>query len=723
MTRARDLSEIVNSTGLSVDTDTLVVDSANNRVGIGTSDPTTKLVVASSIARTDTVTPDTATVKIANNLNDGLAFGHYLSSPFGSWIQSGYLLDGYVPEWNQGYPISLNPQGGNVGIGVVSPTAKLHLGGAAPLDSIIRQDSTASGTNWEIGEREAGKWQIWEDDTDSVVTTFTSTGNVGIGTDSPVSFGANTAGLTVNGSSGSHVTWQNNGTNVAFAYNVGNNFLIGSEQVGSTLTFLSSGATRMTIDAGGSVLIGKTTPADLHDTWNHIIIGDKGAIISENGAGGIDGITLADNAYIDSDTGTYAYQTAAAASLIRQSGGVTTFSNAASGSAGAALTPVVRVAIEADGKVDVGGVANQTTAVLNARFNGAAFEFGHGNNGAGYYGTAGSYGNNGQPYIGFSCDAEESVNTFTTRGAKGNLITGDLSGNLTFAQITTATGTGLSPENRMTLDAIGNLLVGGTDTSPGAGSTATGVAIRGGSDNRSFFSVSSNYVAAFNRNSDGNIIEFNKDGAGVGSIGVYNGVPYIGYSAGTGGGIMFNGKSIEPTAVGSSRTDGENDIGGNLYRWKDLYISDGVVLDENPTIVGTTVAARTIGSKTLDDYEEGTWTTVFGTLANLTGTPVLSEARYTKIGNLVSLSGKITGTTVTSAGTETTIILDLPFLMDTITAVAVGSSYWAGSIRQSGVVVPNTGANSDEIYLSLPDFGWTGNGNLDISFTFTYQAL
>ena len=39
MTRARDLSEIVNSTGLSVDTDTLVVDSANNRVGIGTESP------------------------------------------------------------------------------------------------------------------------------------------------------------------------------------------------------------------------------------------------------------------------------------------------------------------------------------------------------------------------------------------------------------------------------------------------------------------------------------------------------------------------------------------------------------------------------------------------------------------------------------------------------------------------------------------------------------
>ena len=43
MTRARDLSEIVNSTGLSVDTDTLVVDSANNRVGIGTDSSATTL--------------------------------------------------------------------------------------------------------------------------------------------------------------------------------------------------------------------------------------------------------------------------------------------------------------------------------------------------------------------------------------------------------------------------------------------------------------------------------------------------------------------------------------------------------------------------------------------------------------------------------------------------------------------------------------------------------
>jgi hypothetical protein len=70
----------------------------------------------------------------------------------------------------------------SLGIGTSAPSTKLHLGGSAPLDSIIRQDSTVSGTNWEIGERVAGKWQIWEDDSDSVVATFTSTGNLLVGT-------------------------------------------------------------------------------------------------------------------------------------------------------------------------------------------------------------------------------------------------------------------------------------------------------------------------------------------------------------------------------------------------------------------------------------------------------------------------------------------------------------------------------------------------------------
>ena len=73
---------------------------------------------------------------------------------------------------------------GNVGIGT-APARKLHLGGTAPGHSIIRQDATSSGTNWEIGERVAGKYQFWEDDGDNVRLTIMSSGNVGIGTDAP----------------------------------------------------------------------------------------------------------------------------------------------------------------------------------------------------------------------------------------------------------------------------------------------------------------------------------------------------------------------------------------------------------------------------------------------------------------------------------------------------------------------------------------------------------
>ena len=56
----------------------------------------------------------------------------------------------------------------------------------------------------------------------------------------------------------------------------------------NTHIFNTGNSERMRIDAGGSVLIGKSTPTDLHNTWNHLIIGEKGAIISENGGGGID---------------------------------------------------------------------------------------------------------------------------------------------------------------------------------------------------------------------------------------------------------------------------------------------------------------------------------------------------------------------------------------------------------------------------------------------------
>ena len=84
----------------------------------------------------------------------------------------------------------------------------------------------------------------------------------------------------------------------------------------------------------------------------------------------------------------------------------------------------------------------------------------------------------------------------------------------------------------------------------------------------------SNEVLYLNRTTNfGKTLSIAKDGTTIGEIGTYSGVPYIGYSQGGGGGIMFNGLSIEPTAVGASRTSGTNDIGSTNYKWKQGWFS------------------------------------------------------------------------------------------------------------------------------------------------------
>tara|TARA_R110000772_G_scaffold2635_1_gene9575 strand:+ start:1 stop:2793 length:2793 start_codon:yes stop_codon:yes gene_type:complete len=83
-----------------------------------------------------------------------------------------------------------------------------------------------------------------------------------------------------------------------------------------------------------------------------------------------------------------------------------------------------------------------------------------------------------------------------------------------------------------------------------------------------------------NDTGDGDKIRWGKDNALVGSIGTYNGVPYIGYQGGAGGGIMFNGASIEPTLLGNSRSSNTNDIGSTTYRWKDGWFAGQVTAGE-----------------------------------------------------------------------------------------------------------------------------------------------
>ena len=119
-----------------------------------------------------------------------------------------------------------------------------------------------------------------------------------------------------------------------------------------------------------------------------------------------------------------------------------------------------RARFNGNGVLTVGSTNVQTQARLNVRENGSGIEFGHTNTSDFYFGTLGSLGSNGSPFISWSCMNEHNVNTFTTKGAKGNLIRSNTAGELVFQQVTATNTTGQTPVTRMTLDSSGQLGIG-----------------------------------------------------------------------------------------------------------------------------------------------------------------------------------------------------------------------------------------------------------------------
>jgi len=169
----------------------------------------------------------------------------------------------------------------------------------------------------------------------------------------------------------------------------------------------------------------------------------------------------------------------------------------------------------------------------------------------------------------------------------------------------------------MTLDASGNLLVGKTTTA--LSTTGSYIAANG----LTALTTDSQRPLILNRKAnDGDLIEFNKDGSTVGSIGVEGGDLSIGTGA---SGIQF--RSSDPAIRGfnmttNSPSDATVNLGRVNTRFKDLYLSGGVYLG------GTGSANK------LDDYEEGSWSPASGNGSNPL-TVMGTGNRYTKIGRQV----------------------------------------------------------------------------------------
>jgi hypothetical protein len=124
--------------------------------------------------------------------------------------------------------------------------------------------------------------------------------------------------------------------------------------------------------------------------------------------------------------------------------------------------------------------------------------------------------------------------------------------------------------------------------------------------------------------SDGAIIDVQKDGTSVGTVGSYLGTYlYMGSTGGTDTHINFVNGNVRPATAAGAHLDNSLDLGHASSRWKDLYLSGGAY-------VGGTAAANY-----LDDYEEGTFNlTLVGYYGNPTTTQTVA-GYYTKVGNMV----------------------------------------------------------------------------------------
>ena len=179
---------------------------------------------------------------------------------------------------------------------------------------------------------------------------------------------------------------------------------------------------------------------------------------------------------------------------------------------------------------------------------------------------------------------------------------------------------------RMRIDSSGNLLVGKTNAN------ATDVGIVANASGR-LYATASGGSSIFNRtSSDGDIVDFRKDGTTVGSIASKDGDIAIG-TGDTGLRFVDGSDAITPHNTSTNVGRGSAiDLGASGTRFKDLYLSGGVYLG------GTDAANK------LDSYEEGTWTPTTSS-----GSWTITTAKYVKIGKIVHCTFFVTATSTISA--------------------------------------------------------------------------
>jgi cytoskeletal protein CcmA (bactofilin family) len=301
-----------------------------------------------------------------------------------------------------------------------------------------------------------------------------------------------------------------------------------------------------TLDVSGNLGIGTTATTAASSTKN-IFLGGTGNIYADAAASADASLSISQNAKVDADN-SWEYIVTDEASNYYQNAGYHVWRYAASGSAGADISWSEAM------RIDSGRLLIGTTSTYFADADDLV--------------VAGS-GNQG---ITIASGTSNAGNIFFADGTSGDdrfrgIVRYDHSGNNMLFYTNGA-------NERMRIDSSGNVLVGKSSVSFG---TAGAELNPSGSHN---MTRSGGASLSLNRlSSDGNILDFYKDGTGVGSINSRAGVvtTIILDPRSGGGGLSGGGQTIFPTDNGGTLADDRISFGSSSLRFDDIFATNGTI--------------------------------------------------------------------------------------------------------------------------------------------------